>query len=418
MSKLSRFSSDTSFFKGVILIIVFLFISLVCEAARLVPITNTTISGFVTTKDTQFLLNGSPFWFNGFNSYWMMQVAVEPTERYKISDAFREASTAGLTVCRTWAFTDGGYQALQISPGVYDERVFQALDFVISEAQKYGIRLILSVVNNYKDYGGRPQYAQWARSAGVNITNDDDFYTNSVVKEYYKNHIKRVLTRFNTITKITYKDDWTIMAWELINEPRCETDYSGKTIQVWVQEMATYTKYIDNKHLLEIGMEGFYGDSMPEKKQNNPGGYNFGTDFISSNLIKEIDFATIHAYPDLWLPRKSESAQLEFMQRWMWSHWTDSREILKKPLVLAEFGKSNKDQGYTLSVRNSYMNTVYRNIYNFARRGRTMGGSLVWQIFAEGMESYYDGYEIVLSQNPSTTRLIAGHSKQMATLGH
>ncbi|OVA16481.1 Glycoside hydrolase [Macleaya cordata] len=347
----------------------------------------------------------------------MMHMAADPAERYKISDVFRDASAAGLTVCRTWAFSDGVDGALQISPGVYDERVFQALDFVISEALKYGIRLILSLVNNYNDYGGRPQYAQWAKNAGVQITSDDDFYTNQVLKGYYKNHVKRVLTRLNTVTKIAYKDDPTIMAWELINEPRCQTDPSGRTVQGWVQEMATYTKSIDNKHLLEIGMEGFYGDSMPEKKQNNPG-YQVGTDFISNNLIQEIDFATIHAYPDIWLSGQSDYAQLGFMQRWMLSHWTDSKTILKKPLVFAEFGKSNKDQGYTLSGRNSYMNTIYNNIYNFARSGGTIGGGLVWQIVAEGMESYYDGYEIVLSQNPTTTGLIAGQSHKMAALGH
>lgn len=69
--------------------------------------------------------------------------------------------------------------------------------------------------------------------------------------------------------------------------------------QNWVQEMASYVKSIDNKHLLEIGLEGFYGDSIPDKKQFNPG-YQVGTDFISNNMIKEIDFTTIHAYPDQW----------------------------------------------------------------------------------------------------------------------
>ncbi|KAI3863042.1 hypothetical protein MKW92_032445 [Papaver armeniacum] len=398
----------------------FFFTLAVCQvsvAARLVP--SPRVSGFVTTKDTQFLLNGSPFLFNGFNSYWMMHVAADPTERYKISNVFRDASAAGLTVGRTWAFSDGSNQALdlQISPGVYDERVFQALDFVISEARRYGIRLIMSLVNNYNDYGGRPQYAQWAKSAGEQISSDDDFYTNPVLKEYYKNHVKKVLTRFNTITKVAYKDDPTIMAWELMNEPRCQADTSGKTVQGWVQEMATYTKSIDNKHLLEIGMEGFYGDSMPEKKQNNPG-YQVGTDFISNNLIKEIDFATIHAYPDIWLSGQNDYAQLGFVQKWMSSHWEDSKTILRKPLVFSEFGKSSKDPGYTLSARDEYLNAVYDIIDNLARSGGTIGGGLVWQIVAEGMESFYDGYEIVLSQNPTTAGLISGQSQKMRALSH
>nr|CAN71607.1 hypothetical protein VITISV_015565 [Vitis vinifera]CAN71993.1 hypothetical protein VITISV_023481 [Vitis vinifera] len=89
------------------------------------------------------------------------------------------------------------------------------------------------------------------------------------------------------------------MAWELINEPRCQVDYSGKTLNGWIQEMASFVKSIDSNHLLTVGMEGFYGDSMPEKKAINPG-YQVGTDFISNHLIKEIDFSTIHAYPDIW----------------------------------------------------------------------------------------------------------------------
>lgn len=71
------------------------------------------------------MINGSPFFFNGFNSYWMMDMAAQPSERYKISSLFREAAAAGLTVCRTWAFSDGGGRALQSAPGVYNEAFFQ-----------------------------------------------------------------------------------------------------------------------------------------------------------------------------------------------------------------------------------------------------------------------------------------------------
>jgi mannan endo-1,4-beta-mannosidase len=66
----------------------------------------------------------------------------------------------------------------------------KGLDFVISEAKKNGIKLILSLVNNYENFGGRKQYVNWASSQGQSISSLDDFYTNSVVKGYYKNHIK------------------------------------------------------------------------------------------------------------------------------------------------------------------------------------------------------------------------------------
>jgi len=63
--------------------------------------------------------------------------------------------------------------------------------------------------------------------------------------------------------------------------------------------MAPYVKSIDKKHLLEVGLEGFYGDFVPDRKQYNPG-FQVGSDFVSNNLVKDIDFATIHAYPDNW----------------------------------------------------------------------------------------------------------------------
>ena len=61
---------------------------------------------------------------------------------------------------------------------------------MISEANKHGIRLILSFVNNYNDFGGRGQYAQWARNAGAHVNSDDDFYTHPTIKGYYKDHIR------------------------------------------------------------------------------------------------------------------------------------------------------------------------------------------------------------------------------------
>lgn len=94
--------------------------SLACEARSLRVTPN-----FVQRKGTEFVLNGSPFLFNGFNSYWMMNVASDPNQRYRVSNVFQKASAAGLTICRTWAFTDGGNQSLQISPGLYNEQMFQ-----------------------------------------------------------------------------------------------------------------------------------------------------------------------------------------------------------------------------------------------------------------------------------------------------
>ncbi|PHT33975.1 Mannan endo-1,4-beta-mannosidase 3 [Capsicum baccatum] len=318
----------------------------------------------------------------------------------RVTEVLKDASAAGLSVCRTWAFSDGGDRALQISPGVYDERVFQGLDFVISEAKKYGVRLILSFANQWNDFGGKAQYVQWARNAGAYISNDDDFFTHPLLKKYYKNHIEKVVTRLNSITRVAYRDDPTIMAWELMNEPRLGSR-NGKFCEVTRQQTLIGGW---------VGMEGFYGDSFPDRKSVNPG-YQVGTDYISNHLINEIDFATIHAYTDQWLSGQSDDAQFAWMERWITNHWQDARTILKKPLVLAEFGKSSRGQG----SRDTFMSNVYRNVYNLAKEGGTMAGSLVWQLMAHGMENYDDGYCIVLGQNPSTTQIISDQAHVMAS---
>ncbi|XP_010254774.1 PREDICTED: mannan endo-1,4-beta-mannosidase 7-like [Nelumbo nucifera] len=368
--------------------------------------------GFVRTRGMRFMLNGSPYYANGFNAYWLMYVASDPSQRSKVSSAFQQASSHGLTVARTWAFSDGGYKPLQYAPGSYNEEMFKGLDFVISEARRYGIKLILSLANNYESFGGKKQYVNWARNQGQYLTSDDDFFRNPVVKGYYKNHIKTVLTRYNTITGITYKDDPTIMAWELMNEPRCTSDLSGRTIQAWITEMSSHVKSIDRNHLLEVGLEGFYGESSPQKKQYNPG-FQLGTDFIANNQIPGIDFATVHSYPDQWLSSSNDQAQLSFLSNWLDTHIQDAQNILRKPLLLTEFGKSWKDPGYNTYERDILFNTVYDKIYSSARRGGAAAGGLFWQLLALGMDSLRDGYEIVLGESSSTTNVIAQQSHKL-----
>ncbi|GFP98193.1 putative mannan endo-1 4-beta-mannosidase 9 [Phtheirospermum japonicum] len=111
--------------------------------------------------------------------------------------------------------------------------------------------------------------------------------------------------------------------------------------------MSAYVKSIDKSHLLEVGMEGFYGESMPEKKQNNPG-YEVGTDFISNNLIPQIDFATIHLYPDQWYPGSNEAGRLNLWRNGSKQHIDDSKSVLRKPILVTEFGKSSRSSGYNV----------------------------------------------------------------------
>ncbi|XP_011015126.1 PREDICTED: mannan endo-1,4-beta-mannosidase 7-like [Populus euphratica] len=368
--------------------------------------------GFIRTRGVHFLLNGSPYYANGFNAYWLMYTASDPSQRPKVSAAFREAASHGLTVARTWAFSDGGYRPLQYSPGSYNEQMFKGLDFVVAEARSYGIKLILSFANNYDSFGGKKQYVNWARSRGQYLSSDDDFFRHPVVKGYYKNHIKTVLYRYNSFTGIRYKDDPTIMAWELMNEPRCTSDPSGRTIQAWIAEMASFVKSIDRNHLLEAGLEGFYGPSTPQRNSLNPG-LKIGTDFIANNRIPGLDFATVHAYPDQWFSSSNDQNQLSFLNNWLDTHIQDAQNILRKPILIAEFGKSWKYPGFSTYQRDLLFNTVYYKIYSSAKRGGAAAGGLFWQLLTEGMDNFRDGYEIILGQPSSTANVISQQAHKL-----
>ncbi|GJN22387.1 hypothetical protein PR202_gb09943 [Eleusine coracana subsp. coracana] len=369
---------------------------------------------FARASGTRFTMGGRPFYSNGFNAYWLMYMASGSAgDRSKASEALEQAAGLGAKLVRTWAFSDGGYRALQVSPGVYSEEVFMGLDFVVAEAKKRGVYLILSLVNNWDGYGGKKQYVQWARDQGHSMSSDDDFFTNSVTKQFYKNHIKAVLTRVNKITGVAYKDDPTIFAWELMNEPRCQSDLSGKTLQGWISEMAGYVKSVDPNHMVEIGLEGFYGE---DRKQLNPG-YTVGTDFISNNFIPSVDFATIHSYPDQWVSGSSSNeAQVEFMRRWMASHANDSAAVLRKPLLVTEFGWSSRSNGYTVAARDAYFRMVYDAVYASARAGGPCAGALFWQVMEPGMEGWTDGYDVVIERSPSTAAVFRQECARLASL--
>ncbi|TVU18770.1 hypothetical protein EJB05_34883 [Eragrostis curvula] len=375
--------------------------------------------GMVKTKGTQFDVGDRPFYVNGFNSYWLMILAADPSTRGKVTEVFKQAAAIGLTVCRTWGFNDGGWRALQKSPSVYDEDVFKALDFVVNEARKYRIRLILSLINNWDAYGGKAQYIKWARDAGVNVTSDDDFFSDQTVKTYFKNHVKNMLTRVNTYTKVMYKDDPTIFAWELMNEPQCASDPTGNRLQAWIQEMAFHVKSIDPDHLLEVGAEGFYGPSSPARLQANPNTYSgqVGTDFIRNHRVLGIDFASVHIYPDTWMLGATRETQLQFVQSWMQAHITDTESALGMPVLFTEFGVSTTKapSAFNATSRDQFIQTVYGALLGSARRGGAGAGGLLWQLFPEGTDYMDDGYGVVLPKEAVTAGIMSAHSKKLQT---
>lgn len=109
----------------------------------------------------------------------------------------------------------------------------------------------------------------------------------------------------------------------------------------------------------------------------------------------------------------SDRSQLSFLNNWLGAHIQDAENVLRKPLLVTEFGKSWKDPGFSPYQRDALFNAVYWNIYASARRGGAAAGGLFWQLLAPGMDSFRDGYEIILDEHSSTANLIAEQARRL-----
>ncbi|CAM8982057.1 unnamed protein product [Rhodiola kirilowii] len=169
--------------------------------------------------------------------------------------------------------------------------------------------------------------------------------------------------------------------------------------------------------MLEIVLEGFYGETTPERREQvNPGGWVVGTDFITNNQLTHVDFATIHLYPDQWTSG-DDKAQLIFVDKWVEAHIEDSNTELKKPIMLTEFGKSSRSSGYDVEARDTYFGHLFDAIYSSASESGSCGGGLFWQVLTPGMSNWDDdGYGVVLEDSPSTANVINQQSNRLAKL--
>lgn len=121
--------------------------------------------------------------------------------------------------------------------------------------------------------------------------------------------------------------------------------------------------------------------------------------------------ACMHGYR---LPGSNEAAQVAFVDKWLQTHIQDAKNVLGKPIVVGEFGKSSKS--YSVVERDNYLSKMYNAIYSSASSGGPCAGGLFWQLMAQGMDGFRDGYEVVFEESPSTTRIIDQQSHKMSSI--
>ena len=336
--------------------------------------TSSVPEGFVYADGTHFMCDGVPFYFAGCNSYDMFTLGdgsskdsnedIENKYMYKdqIDSRMQQMEDNGVTVLRTWGFSNETWHGFELAPGEYNEAEFMLFDYIMYSAQEHNIRVIITLENYWEAYGGIDKKLSWAGLTGGSHANRAQYFSNETCKQWYKDYAKHFAERTNYFTGVQYKDDPTIFAWDLMNEPRyqdaCE-DSTGLTLRAWVDEMGEYIKSVDPNHMVYAGLEGHglkYGFGGDE-----------GNPFVYIQQSPYIDFCSAHPYPDEhWANMTPEDTKTTMLQ-WI----ADSHEVVGKPFVVTEF---NVHSSLSAEEYEAYWKAVFDTIEE-----QDAAGGLFWE---------------------------------------
>jgi mannan endo-1,4-beta-mannosidase len=369
---------------------------------------------FVRREGTHFMAGDQRFYFLGSSCYYLAYWAADTTTNGATGLTYREEADAflvrcrnlGFNVVRIWAFNEGGDpRALQTAPGVYREEALAGYDYVLNRGSQLGLRFVLTLVNNWSDYGGMRWYATNSSPTAYHSA----FFTDHQCRAWYKNHVATLAGRTNTLNGRAYRNDPTIFAWQLANEPRWDgwpkdsnpVDTTGMTIRNWIWEMAAYVKSIDTNHLVSTGEEGWTSAQSWE-----------GTRWNLNGASPDVDYTVIHCWPDSWTWMwGNEPALYSNAMAWVKDHLAIAAQ-LDKPMVLSEYGKSRPLDG--TSGRHAYYQGWFDTIYASAASNGPAAGLHFWMMEAEG-SSHDDGFSVFWNES-ETLSLLSRQADSMNTL--
>jgi len=391
-----------------------------------------TSGDFVAVQGQQFVIDGRPHVFTGVNLWSAMNLAVDGPggDRGRLAAELDTLQRLGVTHLRVMAGSEGPdtepYRIVPVllkEPGVYDATLLDGLDHLLAECGKRGLRLVMVLTNFWEWSGGMAQYVAWQEATSIPYPADtvwtdftsyaSRFYGCAQCQQWYRDHIRSIVLRTNPYTGLAYRDDPTIFAWELANEPRLYPDQ-------WVDNTATFIKSLDTNHLVTTGSEGEVGGP-----------------FLATHDGESIDYATLHIWPQNWgwfdpeEPSTFQRAQDEALT-YLRDHVTMARE-LGKPLVLEEFGLARdwhaSHQGFDplgpTSLRDLFFAALFRQVEVSAEGGGPLAGDSLWAWSGRarpgdpwvgdppherpGWYSVYDG-------DTSTLEIMTAHARALSTI--
>jgi hypothetical protein len=214
-----------------------------------------TTGAFVARTGPRLTLAAAPFRFGGANIEWLGLAGYGPADpagphapsSYEIDDALATAQEMGATVVRSQTMGDsvGCSACLEPSLGQFNQAAFERVDYALASARKHGIRIIATIVgDDAREGGGGCVYLAWRslRPPNCSLISMDPFWTNTTVIADVEDHIRALLEHVNVYTHVAYKDDPTILGWDLLN--------GGGSPAPWTRQIAEFVHGIDKRHLV------------------------------------------------------------------------------------------------------------------------------------------------------------------------
>ncbi len=368
-----------------------------------------TISGcqkkadFVTVDGTHFKIGSKDYYYLGTNFWYGPNLGSKGKggDRARLLRELDRLKAMGITNLRIMAASEGPdtepyrmVPALQTAPGIYNEEVLDGLDYLLHEMRARNMYAIVCLSNFWNWSGGMGQYIVWANAAdsipyppphpggdwGRYQEFVAQFYTHPQAVEMLNKHITFIVNRKNPYSDINYKDDPTIMAWQLCNEPRGVNH--TKEYTSWVENTSALIKKLDTNHLVTIGSEGTTSSAYA------------GTDPEKDHSFKSVDYMTIHIWVQNWNvydPQRAEEtydSSVHYALNYIDHHEAIARK-LNKPLVLEEFGISrdsnSHDAASSTRIRDLYYANIFQGIYQKASQPNSVvAGVNFWAWGGEG----------------------------------
>ncbi len=213
---------------------------------------------FVTRAGARLVVGGRPFRFGGANIEWLGVAGYGPADpvgphfpsHYEVDDAMATAREMGATVVRSQTMGDSVGCAACIEPelGQFNEEAFAHIDYALASARAHGIKIIPTIVGDDAVEGGTGcVYLRWRgiSQPDCSLINMAPFWNDPTVLADVEAHIAAVLNHVNVYTHVAYKNDPTILGWDLLN--------GGGSPVEWTREIVSYIRGVDARHLILSG---------------------------------------------------------------------------------------------------------------------------------------------------------------------